>query len=101
MQQLRLTRHARQRLQQRGSRAGDVATLLEYGDIEVPARNGCRYVQLSHKEAGRLTQSGVLSTNDADRARRLVVLLDPTDRVVTAIKCSPYRIIRDRRRGIR
>jgi Domain of unknown function (DUF4258) len=100
MQHLRLTRHARQRLQQRGSRAEDVAILLEYGDIEVPARNGCRYVQLSHKEAGRLTQSGVLSTNNADRARRLVVLLDPTDRVVTAIKCSPYRIIRDRR-GIR
>jgi hypothetical protein len=56
MQQLRLTRHARQRLQQRGSRAEDVAILLEYGDIDVPARNGCRYVQLSHKEAGRLFQ---------------------------------------------
>jgi hypothetical protein len=27
---------------------------LEYADIEILARNGCRYVQLSHKEAGRL-----------------------------------------------
>ncbi|MCA6117325.1 hypothetical protein J6524_20980 [Bradyrhizobium sp. WSM 1738] len=69
----RLAQISTSNYQQRGSRAGDVATLLEYRDIEVPARNGCRYVQLSHKEAGRLIQSGLLSTNNADRARRLVM----------------------------
>lgn len=89
MQQLRMTRHARQRLQQRGSRPKDVAIVMTYGDIEVPAREGCRYVQLSHREAARLQREGSLKISEVDQARRLVVLADPDGRVVTVLKCSP------------
>lgn len=81
MLQPRLTHHARQRLQQRGSRAQDVAIVVTYGDIEVAAGNGCRYLQLSNKEAAMLQQRAILSATDVDRARRLVVLVDPVARL--------------------
>jgi hypothetical protein len=91
MQQLRLTRHARQRLQQRGSREKDVAIVMTYGDIEVPARSGGRFLRLSRSEAARLQRQAILAVRDVDRARRLLVLTDPSDRVVTVIKCDPER----------
>jgi hypothetical protein len=99
MLQPRLTHHARQRLQQRGSRAQDVAIVVTYGDIEVSAGNGCRYLQLSTKEAAMLQQRAILSTTDVDRARRLVVLVDPTGKVVTVLKRCPDRAIIRRRRA--
>jgi hypothetical protein len=37
MQRPRMTRHARQRLQQRGGRVKELAIVMTYGDIEVPA----------------------------------------------------------------
>jgi hypothetical protein len=86
MHQPRLTRHAQQRLQQRGSRPQDVAIVMAYGDIEVPARNGCRYIQLSQKEMARLQREDIVSVSDMDRARRLVVLVDTSDRIVTILK---------------
>jgi hypothetical protein len=91
MQQLRMTRHARQRLQQRGSRPKDAAIIMTYGDIDLPARNGCRYMRLSHQEAARLQREGSLKVSEVDQARRLVVLADPEGRVVTVLKCSPER----------
>src|SRR5260370_15689264 len=100
MLQPRLTHHARQRLQQRGSSAQDVAIVVAYGDIEVPARNGCLYLQLSNKEAAMLQQKAILTPTDVDRARRLVFLLDPAGKVVTLLKCCPDRAI-IRRRGAR
>jgi hypothetical protein len=100
MLQPRMTHHARQRLQQRGSRAEDVAIVVAYGDIEVPARNGCRYLQLSNKEAAMLQQRAILTATEVDRARRLVVLVGPTGKVVTLLKCCSDRAI-IRRRGAR
>jgi hypothetical protein len=99
MLQPRLTHHARQRLQQRGSRVQDVANVVAYGDIEVPARNGCHYLQLSNKEAAVLQQKAILTATDVDRARRLVVLVDPAGEVVTLLKCCPDRTIVRRRRA--
>lgn len=100
MLQPRLTHHARQRLQQRGSSVQDVANVVAHGDIEVPARNGCHYLQLSNKEAAMLQQKAILSSAEVDRARRLVILVDPAGRVVTLLKCCPGRTI-IRRRGRR
>lgn len=97
MQQPLMTRHARQRLQQRGSRAKDVAIVMTYGDVDVPARDGCRFVRLSHREAARLQNEGSLKVADVDRARRLIVLSDPEDHVVTVLKCSPERRISSHR----
>ena len=96
MQHLRMTRHARQRLQQRGSRPKDVAIVMTYGDVEVRAREGCRYVQLSHREAARLQREGNLKVSEVDQARRLVVLADPDDRVITVLKCTPERRVSSR-----
>jgi hypothetical protein len=90
MQRLILTRHARQRLQQRGSRERQVAIVLTYGE-EVPAKNGCRFLCLSRKEAALLLRQDVASIRDIDRALRLLVLKDSYDRVVTIIKCDPVR----------
>lgn len=101
MQHLRITRHARQRLQQRGSRPKDVAIVMTYGDIEVPAREGCRYLQLSRREAARLQREGSLKVSEVDQARRLVLLADPDGRVVTVLKCSPERRVSSRRAGAR
>ena len=101
MQHLRMTRHARQRLQQRGSRPKDVAIVMTYGDIEVSAREGSRYVQLSHREAARLQREGSLNVSEVDQARRLVVLADPDDRVITVLKCSLERRVSSRRAGAR
>jgi hypothetical protein len=91
MQQPRLTRHARKRLQQRGSRENDVAIVTTYGDIEVPAGNGSRFLRMSHTEATRLLQQDAIAMRDVDRARRLLVLTDAFDRVITVIKCEPER----------
>ena len=63
MQQPRLTRHARQRLQQRGSREKEVAIVMAYGDIEVPARNGGRFLRLSRNEAARLLRQEAISVS--------------------------------------
>src|SRR4051794_1987910 len=101
MQQLRITRHARQRLQQRGSRPKNVAIVMAYGDIEVPARDGCRYVQLSHREAGRLQREGRLTVADLDQSRRLVLIADAEGRVVSVLKCNPERRVSSRWAGRR
>jgi hypothetical protein len=101
MQHLRMTRHARQRLQQRGSRPKDVAVIMAYGDIDVPAQNGCRYVRLSHREVARLQREGSFRVSDIDQARRLVVLVDPEGRVVTIVKCSPERRVSYRHTRLR
>lgn len=91
MKTLKLTRHARQRLQQRGARTRDVAILLAHGDIEVPARNGCRFLRLSHGASASLLQEGGYRVQDIDRARRLTVLVSSAGDVVTAIKHDPER----------
>lgn len=97
MNQPKMTRHARQRLQQRGSRAKDVAILMAYGDIEVPARDGCCFLRLSRGAVTWLLECGRIPIQEIDRARRLTVLVDPLDRVVTALKCDPDRRVRPSR----
>jgi hypothetical protein len=91
MQQPKMTRHARQRLQQRGTRTKEVAIVMTYADIEVPARHGCRFLRLSHSVVASLLQQGGFAVQDIDRARRLMVLASTTDEVVTVLKCDPER----------
>jgi hypothetical protein len=95
MQQPKMTRHGRERLQQRGARTKDVALVMAYGDIEVPARDGCRFVQLSHRAVAWLLQQEAIAVQDVDRAKRLVVLASSSDRVVTVLKRDPDgRVVR-------
>jgi len=97
MQYVKLTRHARQRLQQRGARTPEVAIVIAHGDIELPARRGCRFLRLSHSRAASLLQEGTFRVQDVDRARRLVVLLSGRDEVVTTVKYDPERRFPGRR----
>ncbi len=89
--QFKITRHARQRLQQRGARAKELAIVMAYGDIEVPARDGCRFVRLSHRAVTWILQHERIAVQDVDRAKRLIVLADSSDRVVTVLKSCPER----------
>jgi hypothetical protein len=102
MQQLKITRHARQRLQQRGSRQKELAIVMTYGDIEIPARDGCRFVRLSHRAIRWLLECERVAVRDVDRAKRLMVLADSSDRVVTVFTGNPERKVRlQRKRGRR
>src|SRR5262249_7543104 len=91
MQQPKMTRHARQRLQQRGARTKELAIVMTHGDIEVPAGGGCRFVRLSHRAVASLLSGGGFTIQDIDRARRLMVLANSADQVVTVLKCDPER----------
>jgi hypothetical protein len=99
MQQLRMTRHGRQRLQQRGATPKVLAIVMAYGDIELPARDGCRFLRLSRTEAGRLLQQDSFAVQDVDHARRLMVLVDHSDRVITVLKGDPEQGALGARRG--
>jgi Domain of unknown function (DUF4258) len=99
MQELKVTRHARQRLQQRGVRAKELAIVMTYGDIEVPARDGCRLVRLSQKAVRWILEHERIAVQDVDRARRLMVLADGLDRVITVLKGDPERKVLAPRRG--
>jgi hypothetical protein len=91
MQQLTITRHARQRLQQRGARAKELAIVMTYGDIEVPAKDGCRFVRLSNRAVRWLLERDHVAIQDLDRAKRLIVLADHLDRIITVLKGDPER----------
>jgi hypothetical protein len=91
MQQLKITRHARQRLQQRGARTKDLTIVMTYGDIEIPARDGCRFVRLSHGAVGWILEHERIAVQDVERAKRLMVLADDSDRVVTVFKVNLER----------
>lgn len=100
MQKPKMTRHARQRLQQRGARTKEVAIVMTYGDIEVPAGNHCRFLRLSHRAVTSLLEGNRVSVQDIDRARRLVVLVSADNQVVTVLKHDPERRFPGARRGV-
>jgi hypothetical protein len=87
----KMTRHAKERLQQRGARAKEVAIVMGYGEIEVPAKHGCRFLRLSRTAVASLHRRGRFAVQDVDRAGRLIVLAGPSDQVITVIKCDPER----------
>src|SRR5262245_50303102 len=95
MQQPKMTRHGMERLQQRGARAKDVAIVMAYGDIDVPARDDCRFIQLSQRAVTWLLQQKAISVQDVDRAKRLVVLVNSSDQVVTVLKRDPEKRMRE------
>ena len=97
MQEGLLTRHAKQRLRQRGVRNEVFEIVLAYGDIEIPSGDGCRFLRLSNTGAGALLQRGEIPVQVVDQARRLLVLVGRSGKIVTAIKCNPNRRFRSRR----
>ena len=101
MPQPKMTRHARQRLQQRGARPKEIDIVMTYGDIGYPqpemAADFCGF--LAEPRRG-FCNPGRVAIQDVDRATRLLVLADPSDRVVTVFKCgTPNRRLPGSKRG--
>jgi hypothetical protein len=86
-----MTRHAQQRLRQRGVRAETLEILIDYADVEIPAKQGCRFLRLSNKAAGALMSGGQHAAQDVDKAKHLLVLVNDAGQVVTLIKVDPRR----------
>jgi hypothetical protein len=71
---------------------------MAHGDIEIPARNGCRFLKLSDGAVAALLSGNHFTVQEVDRAKRLLLLADMSDRVVTVLKSSPERRPRGSRR---
>jgi hypothetical protein len=99
MQQFKISRHAKQRIQQRGARTGDIVLVTEHGDVEIPARSACRFIRLSDRAAASLLKQDRYAVQQVDRARRLMVLVDSSGRVVTVFKCDPQQRFHRNKRG--
>jgi anti-sigma factor RsiW len=91
--QLALTRHARQRCQQRGVRASLLRSVLENADVENPAHNGAVLVSVSKDRAEKL--------NIDDRLSHLGVVLANDGAVITVAHISGNRRGKAWRRGRR
>ena len=88
-----LTRHARQRCQQRGVRASLLRSVLKNADVEKPAHNGAMLVSVSKARAEEL--------NIDDRLGRLGVVLANDGAVITVAHISGNRRGKVWRRGRR
>lgn len=82
-----LTKHAEIRCRQRGVRYAVVQTVLKYSDIEMPSYAGCKRLQLSRKAIDSMLAEG-MSVAEADAAKKLALIVDKTDRVITVIKVA-------------
>jgi hypothetical protein len=87
----KLTRHAQQRLRQRGVKGKTLDILMDYADVEIPARQGCRFLRLSSKAASALMSKGLYRAQDVDCAQHLLVLVDNAGQIVTLVKVDPRR----------
>jgi hypothetical protein len=79
------TSHANLRCRQRGARPAAARAVLKFGDIEIAGYEGCRRLQLSHAAVDAMLDDG-LSIAMIDAARKLALIVDESDRIVTVIK---------------
>ena len=88
-----LTSHAKSRCRQRGVRAGVAHAVHKFGDIELPSYGGCRRLQLSHLAVDSMLVEGI-SVAEADAAKKLALIVNASDRIVTVLKISCDRRVR-------
>ena len=79
------TTHAKQRCRQRGVRPAAASAVLRFGDIEISGYEGRRRLQLSRAAVDAMMEDG-LSVAEVDAARKLALIVDERDRIVTVIK---------------
>jgi hypothetical protein len=70
------TRHAEQRMQQRGIRAKHRDLLFSYGDRETPAGRGLYRLTFSYGRLRWLVQRGHISRQEAEKCARLTLITD-------------------------
>ena len=90
----KVSRHAKERIRQRGIADHLVAFVLQNFDMEIPARQGCRQVFVSRREAARLVNAGT-DFRIADRSRSVALFIAQDGTIVTAMRMDAS----DRRRG--
>jgi Domain of unknown function (DUF4258) len=90
-----LTNHAKIRCKQRGIRESAVRAVLHYGDIEMASYGSCRKLQISARAEIAMFSDG-LGVTQVDAAKKIALVVDSGDRVVTVLK-----ICRNDRRGRR
>lgn len=82
-----LTKHAQIRCRQRGVRNTVVQLVLKYSDIELPSYAGCKRLQLSHWASDCMLAEGIRVV-EVDAAKKLALIVDGSDRVITVIKVT-------------
>lgn len=85
-----LTKHAAERLDERGIPSADLELLLAAGDLERKQVRHCRSIQLSRRAAQRLIRAGIARAR-VDRLRRLTVITGGDGAIVTIYRGSPPR----------
>lgn len=74
-----VTAHAQLRAQQRGIRAYERELVFHFGDREEPAGGGCYRLSFSRRAICRLQAEGRMTSQQAERCKRLVIVTDGCD----------------------
>lgn len=83
----KVSRHAQQRIKQRGVIANDFDLFMDYADLSRPVKNGCEEWILSAKALKALRLTGI-SAQQIERVARIRTVIDGCN-VVTVTKCAP------------
>lgn len=98
--ELPISRHGRERMQQRGIRLRIMAAVWSHGDVTFHAGDGCEVVRASNDCIAGLICDGILTPDDARRAQRISLVAGRAG-VITALRAARGRIGRRyRRQGI-
>jgi hypothetical protein len=79
------SRHAQRQNQRRATKKAHVEIVLEHGDVDLPVGGGCYKIMISTRRQRFLVSKGIISPQEMERCRRLVVVAS-NSHVVTAYK---------------
>ncbi|MEQ6335704.1 hypothetical protein [Sphingobium sp. MK2] len=82
--ELQISKHAQNRMQQRGLRYADIQLLAEYADMDVVIAGGLHAMRLS-KRAYAIAQAQGVSTSVLDRLKRAVAVESVEGTLVTCL----------------
>lgn len=82
---VKLTRHAGERLQQRGVTINEVDIFLDWADRSEPAGGGCEALTLSHRNLRKMRDAGI-PAHAIDRVARLRAIVSDCGIIITVIK---------------
>ena len=97
--ELKITKHAGRRMNQRGIRPAELDAVLRYGDVEVRLPGGAHSLSMSRTALDELRNEGT-EAHFIERLRRVaIVIANDQGSVVTALKVYGREGRRYRREG--